>query len=282
VTRRLLLVALTTTALIPPTVAAQPADTISSRPLFTWQDGVLAGGFIGLTFAARPIDKHYALRLQHPRAQENRWLKRAAVGFDAIAAPGTVVIGSSMYVLGRLSDNERLADLGLHGTEALAVGSVLGIVLKGVFGRERPYVTAHDPNPDNFQLFRGFGAEGDYRSFPSGHALAGFAVASAVTAETSRWWPDLRWVIGPAMYGGASLIGLARMYNNRHWASDVVMGAAIGTFAGNKVVRYHHANPGNRTDEWLLSVRFRPDAIGETLALSLVPRRSYAPRTRGR
>ena len=50
------------------------------------------------------------------------------------------------------------------------------------------------------------------------------------------------------MYGGATLVGLSRMYNNKHWASDVVLGAAVGTFSGIKVVRYTHGHTDNRID----------------------------------
>ena len=42
------------------------------------------------------------------------------------------------------------------------------------------------------------------------------------------------------------------MYEDKHWASDVVLGAAIGTFSGFKVVKYVYRNPGNRVDGWLL------------------------------
>ena len=52
------------------------------------------------------------------------------------------------------------------------------------------------------------------------------------------------------------------MYNNRHWASDVLVGAGIGTFAGLKVVRYHHSHPGNRLDRWLLAGSLSPTAGG--------------------
>jgi hypothetical protein len=48
------------------------------------------------------------------------------------------------------------------------------------------------------------------------------------------------------------------MYNNQHWASDVAVGAAIGTFFGLKVVRYHHSHPDNRIDRWLLSATLVP------------------------
>jgi hypothetical protein len=115
---------------------------------------------------------------------------------------------------------------------------------------------------------RGFGNNDGYRSFPSGHSVAAFAAAAAVTAEMSRWQPDTRWIVGTAMYGGAGMVGLSRMYNNRHWASDVLAGAAIGIFAGNKVVRYHHSHPGNRLDEWLVNFSIS----GGRLSASLLPR----------
>jgi membrane-associated phospholipid phosphatase len=42
------------------------------------------------------------------------------------------------------------------------------------------------------------------------------------------------------------------MYNNMHWASDVMAGAAIGTLVGLKVVKYTHSHPGNRIDNNLI------------------------------
>jgi hypothetical protein len=45
-------------------------------------------------------------------------------------------------------------------------------------------------------------------------------------------------------------------------ASDVVLGAAVGTFAGLKVVRYHHSHPGNRLDDILLGVSAVLDGAG--------------------
>jgi len=64
------------------------------------------------------------------------------------------------------------------------------------------------------------------------------------------------------MYGGALTVGLARMYHNAHWASDVALGAGIGTFSGLKVVRYNHRPPHNRLDRWLLGAQVTPDSRG--------------------
>jgi membrane-associated phospholipid phosphatase len=253
------------------TGASAQVDTIhTTRSLFTWRDGVLAGGFIIATIAIRPLDKSAANALQYPARQKNRVLRRMATVVRNIALPGSFIIGPSMYAIGRLSRNERIEELGLHGTEALLVGAGVGSVLKDAFGRARPFVDTVSPNPNDFQLLRGFSAGDNYRSFPSGHTVAAFAAAAAVSAETSRWWKGASYTIGPLMYGGAAAVGVSRMYDNRHWASDVILGAAIGTFAGTKVVRYHLTHPGNRIDRWLLKASLSPSNPGR-ISLSLLP-----------
>jgi membrane-associated phospholipid phosphatase len=250
------------------------ADTVvPPRALFTRNDAALAGFFTLGALLVRPLDKRAAKRLQDPRAQENQFLRKSSHVVETVAVPGAFFIGGGMYLAGRASKNHKLADLGLHGTEALVVGEALGGVLKGVFGRGRPYLNPKDPNPDDWQLMRGFRGNDAYRSFPSGHAVAAFAAGAAVTAEMSRWHPQSRWIVGSVMYGGAGLVGASRMYNQRHWASDVIIGAAIGTFAGNKVVRYHHSHPGNRIDEWLVNFSLSPEAGLQSLQMSVLPRR---------
>ena len=47
--------------------------------------------------------------------------------------------------------------------------------------------------------------------------------------------------------------------------------AAIGTFAGWKVVRYTHTNPDNRVDRWLLGATIAPSPAGRTVRLWLAP-----------
>ena len=240
------------------TPAMGQLDTIhTTRSLFTWRDAVLAGGFVVATVAIRPLDKRAAAIMQNPNRQQNRIFETSATIVRDIAQPGSYVIGLSMYGIGQLTHAERLAEVGLHGTEALAAGALIADGLKYTFGRARPFVDTV-PNPDNWQLFRGTKG-GNYQSFPSGHTTAAFAAAAAVSAETSRWNPGLTYfLIGPVMYGGATLVGLSRMYNNRHWASDVIVGAAIGTFAGTKVVRFHRTHPGNAIDRALLNIGWSP------------------------
>jgi len=239
--------------------SAQVGDGSYQRPLFTWRDAVLAGGFAMGTLAIRPLDKSAAVSLQRPYSQQQRLLRTTSAIVRTIAEPGSVIIGTSMYAVGRVSHSDRLAELGLRGTEALFVGEGFANVLKYSFGRARPFVDTVSPNPDDWQLLRGLHRGDPYRSFPSGHTVAAFAAAAAVSSETSRWWPQATYYgIGPALYAGAIAVGASRMYENRHWASDVIMGAAIGTFAGTKVVRYHRTHPTNQLDRWLLRASLSP------------------------
>ena len=255
---------------LPATAQTDSSSGSSGGQLFTYRDAILAGGVIFTARLVHPLDDYYARRLQDSSTQQNKKLQALATFVRTTAAPGSYIIGSTMYLTGRVLNNRKMASLGLHGLEGLLVGEATATVLKGIVGRQRPFVTPLDPN--NYKLNRGFSGGNDYRSFPSGHSVAAFAAAAAVTAETSRNDPSSTWYVAPIMYGGAALVGISRMYNNQHWASDVLIGAGIGTFAGLKVVRYNDAHPGNRADRLFLtgSLTPAPDG-GHTLKLSLVP-----------
>ena len=252
------------------------------KTLFTYRDAALAAAFAGLAIAMLPADKHIAQSLQDPDLRANKFFENPAKGVELITSPGAFIIGGGLYAAGKLTHNANLADLGWHGTEAVILASGVTSMLKGVLGRSRPYVTS-DTNARDFNFLKGFGRgtfgvgpEGkklgpsDYQSFPSGHTTTAFAAAAAVTSETRRMWPGALWVVAPVMYGGATLVGLSRMYHNNHWASDVVLGAAIGTFSGLKVVRYSHAHPDNKLDKLILGATIAPNADGGgTLAFSV-------------
>ncbi|MBO9635144.1 MAG: phosphatase PAP2 family protein [Chitinophagaceae bacterium] len=67
------------------------------------------------------------------------------------------------------------------------------------------------------------------QSFPSGHTANAFAGAEFLRRE---YWDTSPW-IGVAGYAVAGITGYLRMYNNRHWMSDVVAGAGVGILSTN-------------------------------------------------
>jgi hypothetical protein len=67
----------------------------------------------------------------------------------------------------------------------------------------------------------------DNESFPSAHTAAAFATADMLSYEygsKSVW-------ISIAGYTTAATVGFLRILNNKHWMSDVFVGAGIGMFA---------------------------------------------------
>ena len=257
------------------TVAAQQSARLSRdtsgkvEPLFNKRDALMAAGFAVATVAFFPLDRRAALELQDSSTQANRFFKRASSGVEYIASPGAYVIGGGLYVIGRVGHFERVADLGWHGTEAVLLAEGITSFLKGTLGRARPFVSS-DTNPTDFSFGGGFG-NGARSSFPSGHTTTAFAAAAAVTAEAGRWWPGSTLIVGPAMYGGATLVGLSRMYHDRHWGSDVVLGAAIGTFSGQKIVAYTHRHPHNSLDKLMLRTTVTPTANGGAAIVVSLP-----------
>jgi membrane-associated phospholipid phosphatase len=226
---------------------AQVQDTINEKtPLFTGKDALLLGVFAIGTVAVAPVDMQIASRLQYEGTQENQFLRTSATGFRLLGDPGSIIAGLGIYVVGRISGQRRVQSLGLHSVASIALADAIGVGIKLTAGRQRPYLDIKDPY--DFQLWRGF--QGDqFRSFPSGHTITAFAFASTVTRESQFWWPHAGFLVGTVFYGGATLVGLSRMYNNMHWASDVMTGAAIGTIMGLKVVKYTHSNPDNNLDK---------------------------------
>lgn len=249
----------------------EPRDTLHAQtqaPFFTHKDALLGVGFVLGTIAMFPLDKNLAGRLQTNQERQG-FLQNASTGVEVIASPGAYFIGAGLYAVGRVGKFDRVADLGWHGTEAVMLAEGLTYTIKGLAGRARPFIS-HGTDPDALYFGRGF-SNHDYSSFPSGHSTTAFAAAAAVTNETTRWWPKSTWVIGPLMYTGAAAVGLSRMYHNRHWASDVVMGAAIGTFTGRKVVQYAHGHPDNVLDRIVLRVSVVPDGYGGNMVMLTLP-----------
>lgn len=111
---------------------------------------------------------------------------------------------------------------------AVLVPVLVGEVLKWMVGRGRPFVGG-EGNVFNFSHFGGTEA---FASFPSGHAITGFALAFAVSAL----WPQARFV----MMVYAVVIALSRLVLLAHHPSDVVAGALVGVI-GAMAVRYWFA-----------------------------------------
>lgn len=123
-----------------------------------------------------------------------------------------------VYCVGRLSEDGELTELGkiMFATSMVKWWLSLGLICS--VRRERP-------ETENLSVF-----EGGKASFPSGHVAGGFATA---TVLNEFYGPK----IGIPAYLFAGFVGLARLEDNKHYASDVVGGAVVGTLTALAVSR---------------------------------------------
>ena len=245
---------------------ASPAARVSSNPGAHFDKRVAAGLVLG-SLALMPLDRQAEAWLQRPSLQSNPALHSTASAFNRIGGTGVLAGSVAALAIGRLTGNDRLSEIGLHTTEAIvASGAIVGAT-KGIMGRQRPFLEKGDPG--DFFVGRGFG-NGGLTSFPSGHAAAAFSAATVLSIEARRSWPKAAPVLTPLLYGGATAVGLARMYDSRHWASDVALGATVGTLTGIQVMRYNDRHPDNRLSRWLAHTSVSPNGSGGvTVGMSL-------------
>ncbi len=183
--------------------------------------GFLAGA--GIAIALDPKDTPYFRRTQSFAGFNDTF----GGGRTAVA---TAAAPAALYLTGLLRGEDRLRRTGLLAYEAAADAEILQFVVKAMSRRLRP----SDIPPDGdfahtFYKFRGSPFDPN-TAFPSGHAIAAFAVASAIAERhrTPGWVP---W----AAYAVATAIGFSRVTLQSHFPSDVFAGAFLGIAIGRHV-----------------------------------------------
>lgn len=140
--------------------------------------------------------------------------------FGQVSGLAPLVLGSFGY--GLVFENNKAKNAALSSIGAVILGQLVIETLKSATHRSRP-----EAGLGPFD-FGGFGLGSDNTSFASGHSAAAWSVASVFAEE---FGDEYKWAPAAA-YGLAALTSYARMNKNKHWASDVVMGALVGYVAG--------------------------------------------------
>jgi hypothetical protein len=248
--------------LIGSSLEGQPSDTaaVSADPLFTRRDAVWAGALVITSVLLFQVDDDIDRWVQREEIQESDFVRRGFEIANLAKDDQVMLAGALVYLTGRIAKKRTLADIAFHSTEAVLMSSVFLTLVRGSLGRSRPYVTPDDPT--HFDAFQGF-KQFEYRSFPSIHASANFAVAAVVSREMKRRWPGrMKWV-PPVLYTVATVPTVSRLYLRRHWMSDLVLGSFVGVLTGYKVEQYHHTHPGNKVDRFFLGARVAPDGSAQ-------------------
>lgn len=172
--------------------------------------------FVGMTASFMATDSW--LSRQIPLGEISR--SKTISDFGAYSFIGA---GAGAFVLGQLTDNDRMSEAGFLSGEAALNSTAVAYLFKNVTQRARPY-----QNNGNGTLFQGGS------SFPSEHAAIAWSVASVMAHE----YPGTLTKI--IAYGLATTVSATRVTGQQHFASDVIIGSALGWYFGRQVYRSHH------------------------------------------
>jgi membrane-associated phospholipid phosphatase len=199
--------------------AAQP---IAPRSQKFWLTGA------ALTAALLPLDE---------RIRELIWEHHPAL-LDRIARPvGDAGNPRTIYgllfagaVLPRLAHNREASDAAIDVGLGYAISMSAGAVLRYAVGRHRP------DSSGNALRFAHFRPEHEWHSLPSGHAIGVAALATGLSIKANQPWVNV------ATYTFASIVDLQRVYERKHWASDIIAGSVLGIALSASTVRWreHH------------------------------------------
>lgn len=146
-------------------------------------------------------------------------VSQAGAYYTLGAAAGT------FFAAGAVTGNARAMETGLLAAASVAHTESIAQMLKFAFGRERPDYC--DPVRGRFWSRQ--------QSFPSGHAMGTWAVATVISKE----YHDNRF-IRYGIYALPIAVSVSRMGARRHFLSDVVAGGTLGHLTGAFMYNRHH------------------------------------------
>ncbi len=178
---------------------------------------------LALSFADEPIQQP-ALRLRN----RNTSINDISKGLSDFGGMYEVFTVAGLGAYGLISSNNKLVNTTLLSSQAYIIGGTVMIISKLLTGRTRPsyYPAGVEAEPRFLGPFHkklnDSNGSNENSSFPSGHSTVAFAVATVfATQYNNHPWVSI------VSYTTASLIGASRITENKHWITDVIVGAGF-------------------------------------------------------
>jgi len=170
--------------------------------------------------------------------ESHGWVRDVSPVITQMGGLGAAATAGIFFGAGLILKDERARDTGYLAACAMAQSFLVDYVIKGMTGRQRPFVADgedHWAGPAGFFKRCDPDNDGLYDSFPSGHSTWAFSLATVVAMQYRHrpWVPILAYTI-------AAGVGLSRVTLDRHWMSDVFVGAVVGHLVARLVVRSHN------------------------------------------
>lgn len=148
----------------------------------------------------------------------------------------TAIFVGAFGLHGLITNNQSSKKIAFEIVQTTFYAGAITTFLKIALGRARPYTSSGS----SFYKVFSFGND-DFHSLPSGHATLAFSLSTVLSRNAKT---DFLKVLA---YVPAVLTAVSRVYQDKHWTSDVLLGAAVGYFVGNWVCDQHETSETNQT-----------------------------------
>jgi membrane-associated phospholipid phosphatase len=180
--------------------------------------------------------------------------------FGEVSGVAPVVLGT--LAIGLVFNNDSAKNAAISSIGAIILAELVVETLKSATHRSRP-----EDGKGAFD-WKGMGLGSGNTSFASGHSAAAWSVATVFAEEFGdkhKWAPAVA-------YSLAAVTSYARVHKNKHWASDVVMGAMIGYVAG----KVFHKLYRKMLQSSINNVRFSPITGSDNGFMVTIDEKTYA------
>jgi membrane-associated phospholipid phosphatase len=229
---------------------AKLSEDVGGHKKKPWVIPVVAAAYAGTTFLVySQFDTKIKNLSQNNQSKMQTFVSKSVtdLGLGKTQTYGLLTASAIAF----LTKDQKLKKTVFVWAGSLLLNGTITQELKVSFHRYRP----SSGSPYNTFGWRNGGVVNT--SFVSAHTSNIFTTATVFATN----YKDVKWV-PPVAYGIATLVGLSRIYDNAHWASDVMAGAAIG-FASAKAV--------NALYNWVgKKILILPNVSRESASVSMV------------
>lgn len=173
--------------------------------------------------------------------KNNKWMRQASPYISGLGSQYGIGIIGLFAGIGFFTHNSKMLETSYLAAESFLTSGIWIRTLKLVTGRERPSATNQHSHKSGglwsgplpfFHTKNNGRSPSSYDAFPSGHTGSAFSIA---TVFANQYHDNL--IVPIISYSLASLVGIARIVEDTHWASDVFVGAVIGYLSSIQILK---------------------------------------------
>jgi membrane-associated PAP2 superfamily phosphatase len=213
---------------------------------------LMTGAAIGITAALIHFDNEID-QWARVQKQNHKWINKSSPVITNFGGKWGIYSVVTTGVLSALCKNEKGVQTSLLATQAIITSGVWVNIIKILTGRERPiadYAFSKSKGGEWYGPFAAWDQDlairkpiSAFDAFPSGHTATAFSIATVFASQ----YKDIK-IVPVICYSAATLVGISRLTEHQHWASDVFVGGIMGYLCGKQVVNHYNKTHQNHVN----------------------------------